>query len=126
MHLDLGFTKGSKHCFQLVVDDYSRFSWIDVLHKKSDAFESFQNLQKQHKNEFAPYSLAYIRTDSEPLYCAAVWDDYCTKQGITHEYSARYKHDANGVVEHAMKAVGTPFRCVMIQGNAPESDHAMP
>ena len=46
MHLDLGFTRNSKYCFQLAVDDFSWFSWIEVLNKKSDAFESFQELHK--------------------------------------------------------------------------------
>ena len=122
MHLDLGFTRNSSICFQLVVDDYSRYSWIDILNKKSDAFESFQDLQRNNNNEYAPYSLAAIRTDSEPLYTAHIWENYCKKEGVEHEFSARYKHDANGVAESAMKAVGTPFRCVMIQGNAPEAD----
>ena len=94
---------------------------MDVLPNKSDAFGSFQILQKQHENEYAPYSLAAIRTDSEPLYCANVWDDYCKNQGIIHEYSSRYRHDQNGVAERCMQTIGKCFRCMMIQGNAPES-----
>ncbi len=37
-----------------------------------------------------------------------------------HEYSSRYRHEQNGVAEAGMRAIGVPFRCMMIQGCAPE------
>ena len=58
----------------------------------------------------------------EPLYVSAKWDKHCEEEGIEREYSSRYRHNQNGTIERAMQAIGIPFRCMMIQGNAPDSD----
>ena len=121
-HLDIGYTKNYDYCFQLAVDDCTRESWLDVLDSKGDAFKSFQDLQLQHDNEYAPYKLAVLRTDSEPLYDNATWDTFCEQHGIRREFSSRHRHDQHGVAERAMQSIGVPFRCMMIQGNAPASD----
>ena len=121
-HLDIGYTQNYDYCFQLYVDDFTRESWIDVLDSKADAFKSFQSLQLQHDNEYAPYKLAVLRTDSEPLYDNATWDTFCEQHGIRREFSSRHRHEQHGVAERAMQSIGVPFRCMMIQGNAPASD----
>lgn len=127
LHLDLGFTQDCDLCFQLAVDDYTRESFIDILDSKAGALESFQTLQRRRDNDHAPYSLAYLKTDSEPVYTAAKWDDLCKEQGYKREFSSRHRHDQHGVVERAMQSIGGPFRSMMIQGNAPKSDepHAL-
>lgn len=122
IHIDIGFTKNYDYCFQLYVDDYTRESWLDVLDSKSDAFGAFKKLQQQRDNEHAPYKLAVVRTDGEPLYDNATWDAYCDQHGYRREFSSRHRHDQHGVAERAMQAIGVPFRCMMIQGNAPPSD----
>lgn len=67
-HVDVGFTKNCNYCFQLVIDDYNREGFLDVLKSKDEAFASFLTLQRKHDNEHAPYKLAVLRTDGEPLY----------------------------------------------------------
>ena len=114
VHIDLGFTRGSEICFQLIVDDYTRESFLDVLDSKADALSSFQRLQRQRDNDHAPYSLAYVKTDSEPLYKSNAWDTHCKDMGIKREFSSRYRHDQHGVAERGMQAVGVSFRCMMI------------
>ena len=121
-HIDIGFTKNYDYCFQLYVDDCTRESCLDVLDTKGDAFNAFKQLHQQRNNDYAPYKLAVLRSDSEPLYCTPAWDTYCEQNGIRREFSSRYRHDQHGVAERAMQAIGVPFRCMMIQGCAPESD----
>ena len=114
---------GFRILISICVDDFTREGFLDVLEKgKGEAFSSFQSLQKLRNNDHAPYKLAIIRTDSEPLYTAPHWSIHCEATGLEHEYSSRYRHDQNGVVERAMQAIGVPFRCMIIQGNAPEED----
>ena len=122
LHLDVGFTQDCDLIFQLAIDDYTRESFLDILDTKADALDSFQALQLCRDNDHAPYSLAYLKTDSEPLYTAAKWDDLCKSKGYKREFSSRHRHDQHGVVERGMQAVGGPFRSMMIQGNAPKSD----
>ena len=92
-HIDLGFTRDTNYCFQLVIDDFTRESFLDILDSKADALSSFQRLQRQRDNDHAPYSLAYVKTDSEPLYKAKAWDTFCDVNGFKREFSSRYRHD---------------------------------
>ena len=121
IHLDIGFTRNSTYCFQLAVDDYTRYGFIEVFKNKSEAFDSFVLLHKQRNNEHCPYNLAVLKTDSEPLYTSQKFNTYCENNGIVQEFSARYRHDQHGVVERAMQAIGDSFRCSMIHGHAPEN-----
>jgi hypothetical protein len=120
LHLDIGFTSNSKYCFQLAIDDYSRIGFLDVFNNKSEAFDAFTSLHRQRNNHHCPYSLAVLRTDSEPLYCSDKFNTYCDNNGITREFSGRYRHDQHGVVERAMRTIGESFRCMMVLACAPQ------
>ena len=122
VHMDMGFTRNSDHCFQLCVDDYTRESHLDVLDSKSESFSSFNLLRKHLDNKHAPWKLAFMRSDAESIYSTPEWKAYREGNGVKHEISGRYRHDQNGVVERAMQAIGVSFRCMMIQGCAPASD----
>ena len=101
-HLDIGFTKTCLISFQLAVDDYTREGYLDVLDSKKFALESFDALQRQHNNEYAPYKLAVLRCDVEPLYDNPTWDKWCNDNDVKREFSGRYRHEQNGVVERAI------------------------
>ncbi len=102
------------------MDDYTRVSYLDVMDSKGDALECWIALKTHLENKFAPWKFAFWHTDSEPLYCTPQWEAHCKESGIEHEYSSRYRHEQNGVVERAMQAIGVPFRCMMRQGCSPE------
>ena len=121
-HLDLAFTEGSSNPFQLCVDDCSRMGYLQLLESKSEAFEKFVELKSLLDNRFFPLKCAFVKTDNEFIYTSNAWLDYCRTEGVEHEFSARYRHDQNGVVERAIGVVGKIFRCLMIQGGAPDSE----
>jgi histone deacetylase 1/2 len=122
MHIDLGFTRGSKFVFQLCIEDYTRKGYLDVLDEKSECFDSWQKLRTHLENKFAPWKFAFVRTDGESVYTTERWITYYEESGVVHEVSGRYRHDQNGVVERPMQSIGVPFRIMMIQGCAPEED----
>jgi hypothetical protein len=106
-----------------VLDDYTRETYLLILDEgKGEAFDSWKQLKERLDRRHWPLRVAFVRTDMEPLYVSAKWDKHCEEEGIEREYSSRYRHDQNGTIERAMQAIGVPFRCMMIQGNAPDSD----
>ena len=121
IHVDIGFTAGSNNPFQLYVDDFSRVSHLDLLLKKEDTLEYFIDLKTLLENQHAAWKIAFVRTDNEFVYTSNAWIQFCKDNGIDHEFSPPYRHDALGVVERAMQIVGICFRCMMLQGNAPSS-----
>lgn len=42
---------GGKNYVLVVVDDFSRFTWVEFLHDKSETFELFKALSKRLENE---------------------------------------------------------------------------
>ena len=123
-HMDTGYTAGKRFVFQLYVDDYSRFSHLDIIDSKTDAFAAFKEVQDHRNNLHAPYKLAFLRSDGGTEYDNKVFETYCSDEGIVHEWSGRHRHDQNGVAERRMLSIGGSFRCMMLLGNAPESDSA--
>ena len=121
LHLDIGFTSGSLNPFQLCVDDFTRVSHITLLKQKDQVLTEFIDLKKLLDNQHSPWKLAYVRTDNEFVYTSNKWIDYCREEGIEHEFSPPYRHDALGVVERCMQTVGVCFRCMMLHGNAPNA-----
>ena len=121
VHLDTGFLKGGR-CFQVVVDDWSRKTFTDVLDTKADALRSFQAFQRRRDNDQAPWKLVILKTDSEPLYCSKAWEDLCDAESYEREFSSRYKHGQHGVAERTIVILGPSHRAMMIHGNAPRED----
>ena len=65
-----------------------------------------------------------VHSDSDYIYTSKEWLQHSKEsdEGYEHEYSNKYRHDRNPVVERAMQQIGVAFRCTMIQGGAPEQD----
>lgn len=122
MHMDIGFTRGSSNPFQLYIDDFTRESYLDLLTDKGKTLENWVELKRLLENRNFPYKFAFVRTDSEFVYTSNAWIQHCRDEGIEHEFSAKHRHDQLGVVERAMQTVGVCFRCMMIQGGAPDQD----
>jgi hypothetical protein len=121
-HLDIGYSRDMLYCFQVVVDDYTRESVLQNLENKGEAYQAFEVLQRQHDNEYAPYSLAVLHCDGEFVYDNKTFDRFCETHGVRREYSGRHKHGQHGVAERCMQAIGGPYRCMMIHANCPQSD----
>lgn len=70
-----------------VVDDYSRFTWVRYLAKKSDAFKEIKELIKMLKIQTG-LKVKRIRTDHGGEFENHSMDEFCQEKGIIHEYSA--------------------------------------
>ena len=77
-------------------------------------------MNRLNKLFYFSFSQPIVLIGGEILYCTPQWEAHCKDSGMEHEYSSRYRHEQNGVVERAMQGIGVPFRCMMIQGYAPE------
>ena len=122
VHMDLGFTANNDFVFQLYVDDYDRYTDIDVMVSKANCLADWIKLKDTIENDIYPAKLSFIRTDSEPCYQTPEWKAWCEKNNIRHEFSTRHRHDQHGVAERSMQSVGITFRAQMHQGNAPACD----
>jgi hypothetical protein len=78
---------GGKWYVLVIVDDYSRYSWVFFLESKVEVFEHFQSLALRLKNEH-PNCLKAIRSDNGTEFRNAYFDEFCLEHGIDQQFSA--------------------------------------
>ena len=97
MHLDLvgpiqtQSLSGKKYVLVLV-DDFSRFTWVKFLREKSEVFDCFKSIVRMIKNEKSSenLSLVRLRTNHGTEFENAMFDEFYDANGIKHEFSAHY------------------------------------
>src|SRR6266498_3454152 len=103
LHMDLFGTTTYKsigenlYCL-VIVDDYSRYSWVFFLQEKSETMSIFKKFAKRAQNLFGN-SIVKIQSYNGSEFKNSHIDDYCDEHGIKHELSSTYTPEQNGVVE---------------------------
>jgi transposase InsO family protein len=87
----------SKYCL-VIVDDYSRFTWVFFLQEKSQTQETLKKLLRQAQNEFG-LRIKKIISDNGTEFKNSQIEGFLEEEGIKHEFSSPYTPQQNGVVE---------------------------
>ena len=71
---------GGRRYILVVVDDYSRYTWVGFLQEKSDAFEAFQSLsvRLQREKENSTGKIMKIRSDHGKEFENGKFLDFCS------------------------------------------------
>jgi transposase InsO family protein len=89
---------GGKWYVIVIVDDYSRYSWVFFLESKDQVFEHFRLLALRLNNKH-PNCLKAIRSDNETEFRNASFDEFCLEHDIEQQFSASRVPQQNRVVE---------------------------
>jgi IS30 family transposase len=104
-------TPGGKSYFLLVVDDYSRYMWVELLRTKDEALSYLKKI-KQRAEVDCGGKLKALRTDFGGEFDSILFTVFCNKQGIEHYTTTPYSPQQNGVVEEMarclLKSKGVP------------------
>jgi hypothetical protein len=79
---------GGKWYVLVIVDDYSRYSFVFFLGINDEVFEHFQRLTSRLNNEH-PNCLKAICSDKEIEFRNAYFDQFCLEHGVDQQFSAR-------------------------------------
>src|SRR6266498_5572185 len=117
LHMDLfGPTTyksiGGNLYYLVIVDDYSRYSWVFFLQEKSETMGIFKKFAKRAQNLFEN-TIVKIRSDNGSEFKNSHIDDYCDEHGIKHELSSTYTREQNSVVERKNKTLITLARSML-------------
>lgn len=82
-------TRGGKSYFILVVDDYSRYMWVELLTLKSEAFTQFKKFKAAAELE-SGRRLRAFRTDCGGEFNSGEFKEFCTEHGIKHNTMTPY------------------------------------
>jgi hypothetical protein len=77
---------GGKRYVYVVVDDFSRFTWVDFIKEKSDTFEVFKELCQRLQREKESV-IVRIRSDCGKEFENFKFSEFRSSEGIDHEFS---------------------------------------
>ncbi|XP_056859992.1 uncharacterized protein LOC130508478 [Raphanus sativus] len=107
---------GRRYIFVLV-DDFSRYTWVDFLKNKSDALDSFRILALQLKQEKG--GIIQIKSDHGGEFQNEEFDRFCQSQGIRHQYAAPRTPQQNGIVERKNRTLQEMARAMLCGNSVP-------
>ncbi|WJX78348.1 hypothetical protein P8452_61580 [Trifolium repens] len=96
----------------VIVDDYSRWTWVKFLRVKDDAYDVFTIICTQVQSEKS-LMIFKIRSDHGGEFENEPFATYCEDHGIVHEFSAPRTPQQNGVVERKNKSLQEMARTMM-------------
>ncbi|KAI3767848.1 hypothetical protein L2E82_18277 [Cichorium intybus] len=96
----------------VVVDDFSRFTWVFFLKQKSEAAINMINFIKQIEILLRK-QVRMIRSDNGTEFKNKILDDFLVNKGITHNFSAPYTPQQNGVVERRNRSLCEASRTML-------------
>ncbi|KAK2437932.1 putative mitochondrial protein [Trifolium repens] len=109
---------GGKRYVLVVVDDFSRYTWVNFIREKSDAFDVFKELCIQIQREKGS-NVVRIRSDHGREFENSKFDDFCAVEGIKHEYSSPITPQQNGIVERKNRTIQESARVMLHAKNVP-------
>jgi transposase InsO family protein len=82
----------------IIVDDYSRFTWLFFLQDKSETQEVLKKFLRREQNKFDA-KVKKIRSDNGTKFKNTQVEEFLDEEGIKHEFLAPYTPQQNGVAE---------------------------
>ncbi|GJS67633.1 retrovirus-related pol polyprotein from transposon TNT 1-94 [Tanacetum coccineum] len=123
LHMDLcgpiriASVNGKKYIL-VIVDDYSRFTWVKCLRSKDEASAFIINFLKMIQVRLKE-TVCRIRTDNGTEFVNQTLREYYEKVGISHETSVARSLQQNNVVERRNRTLIEAARTMLIYAKAP-------
>lgn len=111
-------TLGGKSYFLLLVDDYSRYMWVEFLTTKDEAFKCFKKVKVLAETE-GRCRLRAFRSDRGGEFNSIEFKEYCDENGVKHFTTTPYTPQQNGVVERRNRTVVEMARCLLKSKKVP-------
>jgi transposase InsO family protein len=106
---------GNKYRF-VIMDDFTRYTWVFFLIDKTDVFVIFKTFIKRIHNEFET-TIKKVRNDNESEFKNIRVDDLCDEFGIRHQFSAKYTPQSNCLIERKNKTLINMARLLLSEYN---------
>ncbi len=103
----------------VIVDDYSRWTWVKFIKSKDVACDVFSSFCTQIQSE-KESKILKIRSDHGGEFENEPFEAFCEKHGIFHEFSSPRTPQQNGVVERKNRTLQEMARTMIHENNLPK------
>ncbi|XP_066311420.1 uncharacterized protein [Miscanthus floridulus] len=97
-------TNGGRWYFLLLVDDYSRYMWLQLLMSKDEAVATIKKFKMRAEAE-SDKKLRVLRADRGGEFASVEFVAYCADQDMVRHHTAPYSPQQNDVVERRNQTV---------------------
>lgn len=97
------------------IDNFSNYTTIALLKKKSDVATAFAKYHKQVEAKFPNEPLHLIRSDRAKEYIDGDFRAYCEAAGVTIEETSPYSPQLNGVAERMNRTITERLRALLFE-----------
>jgi hypothetical protein len=124
LHMDLfgpigtASLSGKLYAF-VIIDDYSRYTWVLFLAHKKEAHKAFVKHCRRIQNEKG-YTINNVRSDRGREFDNQDIELYCDQNGFGHNFSAPRTPQQNGVVERKNRSLQEMSRTMLNEHNLPQ------
>ncbi|WRX28072.1 Integrase [Theobroma cacao] len=124
LHIDLfgpisTTSLGEKSYGFVIVDDYSRYTWVYLLAHKNDALSAFISHCRKVENKKG-LAIVKMRSDHGGEFESEEFDKFCNEKGLDHNFSASRAPQQNGVVERKNRTLKEMARTMLCENNLPK------
>ena len=110
---------GGKRYIMVIVDNFSRYIWVESLREKSEACEKLEIMCKKLQNKKGG-PIVKIRSDHGKEFENARFESFCAKNGIKREFSAPKTPQQNEVVERKNWVIQEMARVMLLNKQIPQ------
>lgn len=124
LHMDLfglvtSMSLGKSKYGLVVVDDYSRFTWVCLLSSKDAAFDASLRLFTRLEIE-QDSCIKNIRSDHGREFENQSFSKFCDEKGIFHNFSSPHTPQQNGVMERKNRTLVEMARAMICDSGLPK------
>ena len=113
-------TKSLSGCeyFMTFIDDKTRFTWVYMLKRKSQAFDKFLEWKAMAEKSTGE-KLKTLRSDNGGEYLSSDFQKYLLQEGIVHQRTVPKTPEQNGVAERINRTIVETARCMLTEAKLP-------
>ena len=112
-------TFDNKLYYVIFIDDYSKYSTVKLMQRKSEAFHYFKEycnmLQRQYKSQ-----VKIFRSDNGGEFMSGEFIDYCKEKGIIKQTTVAHCPQQNGKAERTIRTLDERVMTIKSQSKAPD------
>ncbi|KAI0516541.1 hypothetical protein KFK09_009218 [Dendrobium nobile] len=106
--------------YVIFIDDYTRYSWLYLLHSKNEVFNTFQHLCSLIKSQFHS-KIQTLRSDGGGEFTSQAFWSYLAQHGINQQISCPYTPEQNGIAERKHRHLIELTRTLLHSASLPNS-----
>ena len=107
--------RGKSYAY-VIMDDFSRYTWVLFLSQKNEAFYEFSKFCNKVQNEKG-FAITCIRSGHGREFENIDFEEYFNEHGIDHKFSTPQQ---NGIVEKENRTLQEMARTMLNENNLPK------